>query len=89
MKVAIVILNWNGERMLREYLPTVMEYSRRSAEVIVADNASTDGSIDYLREHHPAVRIIQLEQNWGFAEGYNKALEQVEAEYYVLLSKDV
>ena len=89
MKVAIVILNWNGEKMLKEYLPTLMEYSRRSAEVIVADNASTDGSIAFLKEHHPEVRIIQLEKNWGFADGYNKALEQVEAEYYVLLNSDV
>ena len=88
-KVAIVILNWNGEQMLRQYLPTVLEYSRRSAEVIVADNASTDGSMAYVAEHHPEVRLIRLEKNWGFAEGYNQALKQVEADYYVLLNSDV
>ena len=81
MKVAIVILNWNGEEMLKRYLPTVMEYSRRAATVIVADNASTDGSLDFLRKSHPEVGIIELEKNWGFAE--------VEAEYYVLLNSDV
>lgn len=89
MKVAIVILNWNGEEMLKRYLPTVMEYSRRAATVIVADNASTDGSLDFLKKSHPEVGIIELEKNWGFAEGYNKALAQVEAEYYVLLNSDV
>ena len=89
MKVAIVILNWNGEEMLKRYLPTVMEYSRRAATVIVADNASTDGSLDFLRKSHQEVGIIELEKNWGFAEGYNKALAQVEAEYYVLLNSDV
>ena len=89
MKVAIVILNWNGEEMLKRYLPTVMEYSRRAATVIVADNASTDGSLDFLKKSHQEVGIIELEKNWGFAEGYNKALAQVEAEYYVLLNSDV
>ena len=89
MKVAIVILNWNGEEMLKRYLPTVMEYSRRAATVIVADNASTDGSLVFLKKSHPEVGIIELEKNWGFAEGYNKALAQVEAEYYVLLNSDV
>ena len=89
MKVAIVILNWNGEEMLKRYLPTVMEYSRRAATVIVADNASTDGSLVFLKKSHTEVGIIELEKNWGFAEGYNKALAQVEAEYYVLLNSDV
>jgi GT2 family glycosyltransferase len=75
--------------MLKRYLPTVMEYSRSAATVIVADNASTDGSLDFLRKSHQEVGIIELEKNWGFAEGYNKALAQVEAEYYVLLNSDV
>ena len=88
-QVAIVILNWNGEKMLSQYMKTLMEYSRRSAKVYVADNASTDQSVAFLKQHFPEVQIIQLEKNWGFAEGYNKALQQVEATYYVLLNSDV
>lgn len=88
-KVAIVILNWNGERMLKEYLPGVLRYSRGAAAVYVADNASTDGSLDLLRREFPECRLIVLEQNWGFAEGYNKALSQVDAEYYLLLNSDI
>ena len=88
MKTAIVILNWNGERMLKTYLDCVKKY-KGEAEVIVADNASTDGSVDYLRQHHPDVQLIILDKNYGFAEGYNQALRQVEAEYYVLLNSDI
>ena len=88
MKTAIVILNWNGEKMLRTYLKTVEQY-RGEAEVIVADNASTDGSVEYLRRHHPDVHLIILDKNYGFAEGYNQALRQVEAAYYVLLNSDI
>ena len=89
MKVAIVILNWNGEAMLRRFLPTVLRYSCDEAEVWVADNASTDSSVQLLREHFPSVKLILLEKNYGFAEGYNKALAQIEAEYFVLLNSDV
>ena len=88
-KLAIVILNWNGEAMLRQYLPSVLQYSQDEATVYVADNGSTDGSVALLREHFPEVRLIQLEKNWGFAEGYNKALAQVEADYYLLLNSDI
>ena len=88
-KVAIVILNWNGEAMLRKYLPSVLQYSKGEAVVYVADNASTDHSMDMLRTHFPEARLIQLEKNWGFAEGYNKALQQIEAEYYLLLNSDI
>jgi hypothetical protein len=88
-KVAIVILNWNGEKMLREYLPSVLQYSRDEATVYVADNASTDDSLAMLREHYPEVKLIVLEKNWGFADGYNQALRQIEAEYYLLLNSDV
>ena len=88
-KVAIVILNWNGARMLQEYLPTVLRYSRDEATVYVADNASTDNSLELLRAEFPEVRLMVLEKNWGFAEGYNKALQQVEAEYYLLLNSDI
>ena len=88
-KIAIVILNWNGASMMRRYLPSVLQHSRGEAVVYVADNASTDDSVDMLRTEFPVCRIIQLEKNWGFAEGYNKSLAEVEAEYYVLLNSDV
>ena len=88
-RVAVVILNWNGAAMLRRYLPTVLQHSEGQAEVVVADNASTDESVTMLREQFPTVRLVLLEKNWGFAEGYNKALQQVEAEFYVLLNSDV
>ena len=88
-KVAIVILNWNGENMLAQYMNTLLEYSRRSATVYVADNASTDQSVTFLQQHYPEVNIIQLDKNWGFADGYNKALQQVKATYYILLNSDV
>ncbi|WP_239020960.1 glycosyltransferase family 2 protein [Pontibacter arcticus] len=85
---AIVILNWNGLRFLQEFLPTVLAHSL-GHEVIVADNASTDTSVVFLKEHFPEVRLICHAQNYGFCEGYNLALQQVEAEYYVLLNSDV
>ena len=88
-KLAIVILNWNGAEMLKKYLPSVLQYSKDEAVVYVADNASTDNSIALLKEEFPEVKLILLEKNWGFAEGYNKALEQVEAEYYLLLNSDI
>ena len=88
-KLAIVILNWNGEQMLRTYLPSVMQYSRDEATVYVADNASTDGSLAFLKATFPECRLIVLEKNWGFAEGYNKALKEIEAEYYLLLNSDI
>ncbi len=88
-KVAIVILNWNGAKMLEQYLPGVLQYSRDEATVYVADNASTDNSMQLLRERFPEVKTIVLDKNWGFAEGYNKALAQIEAEYYLLLNSDI
>jgi len=89
MKLAIVILNWNGRKMLDRFLPTVIENSRNEATIIVADNASTDDSISLLRSSFPEVEIIELSKNYGYAGGYNKALEQVQAEYYLLLNSDV
>jgi len=88
-KVAIVILNWNGQKMLHQYLPNVLQYSREDATVYVADNASTDDSLKMLSTEFPECKVITLEKNWGFAEGYNKALRQIEAEYYLLLNSDV
>ncbi|MCM1108151.1 MAG: glycosyltransferase family 2 protein [Clostridium sp.] len=86
--MAIVILNWNGASMLRRFLPGVVEYSSRQATVYVADNASSDDSLAVLK-NFPSVRLITLPKNYGFAEGYNKALAQVEAEYFLLLNSDV
>ncbi len=88
-KLAIVILNWNGEKMLKEYLPMVLRYSCDEAKVYVADNASTDGSLEMLRKDFPTCSLIELDRNWGFAEGYNKALAQVDAEYFLLLNSDI
>lgn len=89
-KVAVVILNWNGAKLMEEFLPSVMDYSPAElAEVIVADNGSTDASVDMLKEKFPFVRIIQLDKNYGFAEGYNQALKQIDNEYTVLLNSDV
>lgn len=88
MKLAIVILNWNGAHMLRQYLPSVISNSPEG-EVIIADNASTDDSLEMLKKDFPELRTIVLDTNYGFAEGYNKALRQIEAEYYLLLNSDV
>jgi len=90
MKVAIVILNWNGAKMLQKYLPSVMLYSRDEATVYVADNASSDYSLELLCTHYrESCKVIELDKNWGFAEGYNKALQQIDAEYYLLLNSDI
>ena len=88
-KVAIVILNWNGLAMLREYMPSVMRFSREEAVIYIADNASTDGSVEFLKNNYPDCRLILFNQNWGFADGYNKALANIEAEYFVLLNSDI
>lgn len=87
-KVAIVILNWNGADMMRRFLPGVIANSPE-ARVFVADNASSDGSLEMLSADFPTVSQIVLDRNYGFADGYNQALRQVEAEYYVLLNSDV
>ncbi len=88
-KVAIVILNWNGCGMMQKYLSTVIRYSTEDARIIVADNASDDDSLLMLKKKFPEVEQIVLDKNYGFAEGYNQAFKQVEAEYYILLNSDV
>ena len=87
--VKIVILNWNGTAHLRRYLPSVVAAAPGGVGVVVADNGSTDGSAEMLRREFPSVEVLQLDRNYGFAEGYNRALAQVEADYYVLLNSDV
>lgn len=90
MKTAVVILNYNGAALLEEFLPSVIHsVNGMDAEVIVADNASTDNSLEFLKTNHPKVRTIVLDKNYGFAEGYNRALAQIDAEYFVLLNSDV
>ena len=87
--VAIVILNWNGKEFLSKFLPSVLASTYAGKRVIVADNASTDGSVDFLRQHFPAVEIIINSRNEGFAKGYNTALQKIQSDYYVLLNSDV
>lgn len=87
--MAIVILNWNGRKYLELFLPSVLMSTYGNYEVIIADNASTDNSLNFIRERYPFVSIISLIKNFGFARGYNEALKQVTADYYVLLNSDV
>lgn len=90
MKVSVILLNWNGRKLLEKFLPSVVAHTPSDvAEVVVADNGSTDDSVAMLRERFPGVRLILLDRNYGFAEGYNRAIEQTTAEYTVLLNTDV
>lgn len=89
-KVAVVILNWNGEKFLKKFLPNIINNTvTPGVDVIIADNGSTDGSTLFLEENFPAIKIIKLDKNYGFASGYNLALKQVESEYFVLLNSDI
>jgi hypothetical protein len=89
-KVSIVILNWNGLNFLEKFLPVLIEKSKGDGvEIIIADNKSSDKSIEFLKKNFSEIRIIELDSNYGFAGGYNKALEQIEAEYYLLLNSDI
>jgi GT2 family glycosyltransferase len=88
-KVAIVILNWNGLKYLREFLPFVMASTWPNLNIVVGDNGSTDGSVNFLKESFPGVQIIQNDKNYGFTGGYNRVLEKVEADYFILLNSDV
>lgn len=90
MKAAVIILNWNGERLLQEFLPSVIANTNpRLASIVVADNASTDGSVALLRERFPEVELLLLDENYGFAGGYNRAIAAREEEVVVLLNSDV
>lgn len=89
-KVAVIILNWNGEKLLREYLPSVIETTDTSiADIIVADNGSTDSSVELLRKEFPQVKLLEFKENYGFAEGYNRAIKETNYPYTVLLNSDV
>lgn len=86
--IAVVILNYNGKQFLSDFLPSVITHSQ-GASIYVADNASTDDSVPFLQNHYPSISLIQLPQNGGYAKGYNDALKQIKADYYVLLNSDV
>lgn len=88
MKIAIVILNWNGKALLEKFLPTVVAHSKE-AHIYIADNASTDDSIPFLKEIYPSIKIVQNQINGGYAKGYNDALQHIEADIYCLLNSDI
>ena len=89
MKIAILILNWNGKKLLKEFLPSIVKYAKNSASIYVVDNASTDDSVLFLQNEFPDVKVLQLSQNFGYAEGYNRALQQIDEAYAILLNNDV
>jgi hypothetical protein len=89
VRTAVVILNWNGREFLKRFLPSVLQYSEGVASIYVADNASADDSVELLKKEFPSVRIIQNPSNGGFAKGYNDALKQIDADYYILLNSDI
>jgi len=89
LKIAVVILNWNGRALLEKFLPSIVEFSKEDAEVYVADNHSTDDSITFLKKNYPDVKIIQNDVNGGYAKGYNDALKRIEADVYALVNSDI
>jgi GT2 family glycosyltransferase len=89
LKTAIVILNWNGQRLLEQFLPSIVKYSSQEATIYVADNASTDTSIQYIKAFFPTVKIIENTTNGGYAKGYNDALRYIDADIYCLLNSDI
>ena len=88
IKIAVVVLNWNGKSWLEKFLPTLVNHSKE-ATVFVADNASTDGSVSFVRDNFPTVKVIVNTKNGGYAKGYNDALKQIDAEYFVLINSDI
>lgn len=89
-QVSVVILNWNGKLLLEKYLPSVIANTNTSiADIVVVDNCSTDNSVEFLKQQYPSVAIIEFDKNWGFAEGYNKALALLQTPYFILLNSDV
>ena len=88
MKIAVVILNWNGTKLLEQFLPSIVKYSPE-ADIYVADNASTDDSVTFVKANFPRIKIIQNESNFGFAQGYNEALKHIDTEIYALVNSDI
>lgn len=88
MKIAICILNWNGQALLERYLPSVVQLSS-DADIYLIDNASSDHSVEFVANHYPQIKCVQLDKNWGYAGGYNRGLQQIAADYYILLNSDV
>ncbi len=88
MKIAVVILNWNGQKLLEQFLPSIVKYSQE-ATIYVADNASTDNSISFLKTYYPNIEIIQNSNNFGFAKGYNEALKHIDSDVFALVNSDV
>ena len=88
-RLSVVILNWNGRRHLERYLPSVVEHTTGQAEVVIADNNSTDDSLVWLRINYPDIKVVKLDKNYGFAGGYNRALKHIDSDYYLLLNSDV
>lgn len=89
-KVAVVILNWNGQQFLEQFLPALIKHTPEEiAEIIIADNGSTDNSLNWLKKNHPHIRLIEFQENYGFAGGYNKAIDLCDHELILLLNSDV
>jgi len=88
MKIAIVILNWNGKKLLEQFLPSVVSYSKE-AEIYIADNASTDDSISFIKENYPEITIVHNKENGGYAKGYNNALQHITTDVHCLLNSDI
>ncbi len=88
--VSIVILNWNGKEFLNQFLPALLRYSDHpGAEIVIADNGSTDDSVPFLKKHYPEIKLLILDENYGFSGGYNRALEQLDSTYFLLLNSDI
>ena len=89
-ELAVIILNWNGRKLLEQFLPVASRYSiTEDADLIVADNGSTDDSVEWVKAHHPEVKVLSFSENYGFAEGYNIAIAQTQYKYTILLNSDV
>ena len=89
IKTAIVILNWNGKKLLEKFLPILINNTPINSEVWIIDNYSTDGSVDFLNKQFPEIQLVCLDKNYGFTGGYNRGLDSINAEYYLLLNSDI
>ena len=90
MKIALVILIWNGKELLEKFLPSIVNHSALpNVEIVIADNASTDTSIEFIKQHYPSLKIVQNKKNGGYAKGYNDALRNVDADVYGLINSDI